>query len=107
MQDIGERVHQILTTFYNGENAIICDNGVGNVLMIDGSPLQFDFVDSAEPRLRDSVEDMKIKFLNDVMDLFFEVQRYVALYEPEYLATMDDSDDVENVAQGMETMELT
>ena len=83
------------------------DNGIGNVLMIDGSPLQFDFVDSAEPHLRDSVEDMKIKFLNDVMDLFFEVQRYVSLYEPEYLATMDDSDDVENVAQGMETMELT
>ena len=60
--------------------------------MIDGHPLQFDFVDSKETDDRNDIEDQKIKFLNDIMDLFFDIQRYVTLnevIEDDYYDEMD------------------
>jgi hypothetical protein len=79
MESISQKVSTILNTYYNQEGSIICDNGQGNVIMIDGSPLQFDFVDTQETDSRTEIEDDKVKFLNDVMDLFFDIQRYVTI----------------------------
>ena len=79
MESISQKVSTILDTYYNQDGSIICDNGQGNVIMIDGSPLQFDFVDTQETDSRTEIEDDKIKFLNDVMDLFFDIQRYVTI----------------------------
>ena len=82
MESISQKVSTILDTYYNQDGSIICDNGRGNVIMIDGSPLQFDFSDTQEPDSRTEIEDDKVKFLNDVMDLFFDIQRYVTIGQP-------------------------
>ena len=79
MESISQKVSTILDTYYTQDGSIICDNGRGNVIMVDGSPLQFDFVDTQETDSRTEIEDDKIKFLNDVMDLFFDIQRYVTM----------------------------
>ena len=79
MESISQKVSTILDAYYTQDGSIICDNGRGNVIMIDGSPLQFDFVDTQETDSRTEIEDDKVKFLNDVMDLFFDIQRYVTM----------------------------
>ncbi len=84
MESISHKVNQLLNEFYHCENGIICDNGKGNVLVVDGSPLQYDFVDSGEIDTRSEIEEQKIKFLNDIMDLFYDIQRYVTFNEPLY-----------------------
>ena len=59
MESISQKVSTILDTYYNQDGSIICDNGQGNVIMIDGSPLQFDFVDTQETDSRTEIEDDK------------------------------------------------
>ena len=124
MESISSKVSQIMYEFYHREDGIICDNGKGNVFVVDGSPLQYDFVDSGEMDERSEIEDQKIKFLNDIMDLFFDIQRYVTLneslqYDDDYgmdcsteldkqmlLETVGEKDEVETIVDQIDDMEL-
>lgn len=123
MESISSKVSQIMYEFYHREDGIICDNGKGNVFVVDGAPLQYDFVDSGEMSERSEIEDQKIKFLNDIMDLFFDIQRYVTLNESidldDYgmdcsteldkqmlLESVGEKDEVETMVDQIEDMEL-
>ena len=124
MESISSKVCQIMHEFYQSEDGIICDNGKGNVFVVDGAPLQYDFVDSGEIDERSEIEDQKIKFLNDIMDLFFDIQRYVTVNEPlrfddDYgmdcsteldkqmlLETVGEKDEVETIVDQIDDMEL-
>ena len=123
MESISSKVSQIMYEFYHREDGIICDNGKGNVFVVDGAPLQYDFVDSSEISERSEIEDQKIKFLNDIMDLFFDIQRYVTLNESidldDYgmdcsteldkqmlLESVGEKDEVETMVDQIEDMEL-
>ena len=77
LDEINSKITDIFQKYYHSLDSIICDNGRGNVLMEDGGPLQFDFTDSYEIGERSDIEVEKIKFLNDVMEIFYEFKQYV------------------------------
>ena len=83
MEDITHKIKNILNTYYNNDGSIICDNGRGNVIMVDSCPLQFDFIDTDDYDIekRSDIEEGKIKFLNEVMEVFFDIQRYSVLHD--------------------------
>ena len=77
LDEINYKITDIFQKYYHNLDSIICDNGHGNVLMEDGGPLQFDFTDSYEMGERGGIDEEKIKFLNDVMEIFYEFKQYV------------------------------
>jgi prepilin-type processing-associated H-X9-DG protein len=77
LDEINSKITDIFHKYYHSLDSIICDNGRGNVLMVDGGPLQFDFTDSYEMGERGDIEEEKIKFLNDVMEIFYEFKHHV------------------------------
>lgn len=80
LESIGSKVARILHKYYYEEPSLICDNGNGNVLTLDGVALRYDFLDTSEIEDRSEIEEQKLKFLNDTMDLFYEIQRFSAMY---------------------------
>jgi hypothetical protein len=111
LDDISSKIRNILETYYGGEESIICDNGQSNVYMVNGNPRQFDFVDSNEVSQRTDIEDDKIRFLNDVMEIFFDVQRYVSITDSiEILrneSEMEDNSEENAVDTMMEDMSIS
>lgn len=106
MEDIASEIANILDTYYHKETGIICDNGFGNVITVDGQQLQYDFIDSDENRSQ--IEEEKIKFLNETMELFLNIQRHIALYSEEYgecSTELDKRLNQENVGEIEDTME--
>ena len=63
LESIGSKVARILHKYYYEEPSLICDNGNGNVLTLDGVALRYDFLDTPEIEERSEMEEQKLKFL--------------------------------------------
>ena len=81
-----EILHKIeLLMFYNmiSENHIIVDEGTFNLPMENHNNQRYTFTDDKEHGKRTPIEQNKIIFLNDIMEILTDLHTYIHENEPE------------------------
>ena len=79
LSEISSKISNLMYTYFYSEDGIICHEGKGNVDIESGINLEYDFVDTYQCANLTEVEKEKIRLLNDIMEIFNDVQRYVAV----------------------------
>ena len=82
MENIQQKIELLLFTYIIAEDAIINDEGVHNVPLEYDNNVRYTYEDSNNYGERTLVEQKRIKFLNEVMDLLSDVHLYVYQSNP-------------------------
>ena len=82
MENIQQKIEYLLFTYIVAEDAIINDEGEHNVPLEYDNNMRYTYEDSNDYGERSIVEQKRIKFLNEVMDLLSDVHLYVHQSDP-------------------------
>tara|TARA_B100001115_G_scaffold184128_1_gene185275 strand:+ start:7123 stop:7656 length:534 start_codon:yes stop_codon:yes gene_type:complete len=87
MSSFNEILHKIeVLMFYNmvSDDHIIVDEGEFNIPMENNNNVRYTFIDDKDFGERNVVEQKKIIFLNDIMDILSDLHTYIHENEPDY-----------------------
>ena len=87
MSSFNEILHKIeVLMFYNmvSDDHIIVDEGEFNIPMENNNNVRYTFIDDKDFGERNVVEQKKIVFLNDIMDILSDLHTYIHENEPDY-----------------------
>ena len=82
MENIQQKIECLLFTYIVSEGAIINDEGEHNVPLEYDNNVRYTYEDSNDYGERSLVEQKRIKFLNEVMDLLSDVHLYIHQNDP-------------------------
>lgn len=83
MGTILEKIDFLIFNNLIGEGNIIEDDGAFNIPMEKHDNQRYSFVDDKDCGERTEIEQKKILFLNDVMDIFSDLHQYIHENEPD------------------------
>lgn len=90
LEEISTKVNEII--FYNliSQDGIVCDEGEGNVLLMNGQTCRWIYSNSNEiGNGRTEQEDQQILYLNNTMNLLIEFQNFMAIRSEAPIETID------------------
>ncbi len=83
MSTILQKIELLMFNNLISDNSIIEDDGTYNIPMENHNNQRYSYVDDKEYGQRTEIEQKKILFLNDVMDIFSDLHQYIHENEPD------------------------